>query len=791
MLPHHLLLIYRNFKRFKSSFFINLIGLTAGLTCALLIYLWVNAEVQMDRFHVKGSQIYQMMENELTTSGVSTTEQTVGVLGETLLKDMPEVEEAVAVSPAYWIVQSKLLVKDNTAINGSGLFAGKDFFKIFSYPLVSGNMSKVLLENNSIVISSQMAMKLFHTTDVLGKEIVWENSDMAAKNHAIISGVFKEIPGNSSTQFDFVVSMGMLMVPNSGLLSWSNRGPNIFVVLKKGADLDAFKTKVKGLMKLKGENRRELFVRSYADGYLYNKYENGKQAGGRIEYVKLFSLIAIFILIIACVNFMNLATARASVRMKEVGIKKVMGASRGSLVMQYLGESLLLTSLALFISLLLTELLLPQFNVITGKHLLLHFDLKLILILIGITLLTGLIAGSYPALYLSGFNPAAALKGKLSHSSGELWTRNGLVVFQFTLSVILIVAVLVVYKQIEFVQHAQMGYKKDNVLCLEPDGKLKNNAGAFITVVKKIPGVINASSMNKRFIGDLKSTVGEFNWEGRDPKQVIAFQHSGINSGLIETMGMEMASGRSFSNQFGSDSTKIILNEAAIKVMGLKEPVGKIFNLWGKDLQIIGVVKNVHFESMHEVVKPMFFLFDALNTNRIMVKIKAGRERETIAELQQLYKDFNVGGQFEYRFLDEDFQEQYVAENRIALLSRYFAGLAVIISCLGLFGLASFTAERKLKEIGIRKVLGASEWEIVYNLSKDFVKPVLIAILIALPLSYILTKQWLNTFAYRIDLQIWYFVVAGFLALLISWITVSAQAIKAGLKNPIECLRDE
>jgi len=791
MLHHHLLLIYRNFKRFKSSFFINLIGLTAGLTCALLIYLWVNAEVQMDRFHVKGSRIYQMMENEQTISGVSTTESTVGVLSETLLKDMPEVEEAVAVSPAYWIVQSKLLVKGNTAINGSGLFAGKDFFKIFSYPLVSGNMTKVLLENNSIVISSKMAMKLFHTTDVLGKEIVWENSDMAAQNHAIISGVFKEIPGNSSTQFDFVVSMGILMVPNSGLLRWSNRGPNTFVVLKKGADLDAFKTKVKGLMKLKGENRRELFVRSYSDGYLYNKYENGKQAGGRIEYVKLFSLIAIFILIIACVNFMNLATARASVRMKEVGIKKVMGASRGSLVIQYLGESLLLTSLALFISLLLTELLLPQFNVITGKHLLLHFDLKLILILIGITSLTGVIAGSYPALYLSGFNPAAALKGKLSHSTAELWTRNGLVVFQFTLSVILIVAVLVVYKQIEFVQHAQMGYKKDNVLCLEPDGKLKNNSGTFITVVKKIPGVINASSMNKRFIGDLKSTVGDFNWEGRDPKQVISFQHSGINSGLIETMGMEMASGRSFSNQFGSDNTKIILNEAAIKVMGLKDPVGKTFNLWGKDLQIIGVVKNVHFESMHEVVKPMFFLFDAVNTNRIMVKIKAGRERETIAELQQLYQDFNDGGQFEYRFLDEDFQEQYVAENRISLLSRYFAGLAVIISCLGLFGLASFTAERKLKEIGIRKVLGASEWEIVYDLSKDFVKPVLIAILIALPLSYILTKQWLNTFAYRIDLQIWYFLVAGLLALLISWITVSAQAIKAGLKNPIECLRDE
>lgn len=791
MLQHHLLLTYRNFKRYKSSFFINLIGLSAGLTCTLLIYLWVNDEVQMDKFHQNGARIYQMMENEQIDGGIKTTDQTVGVLAQTLLNEIPEVEDAVTVSPSYWIAQSKLKSQEDKDIKGAGLFAGKNFFKIFSYPLVAGNVNEVLNGKISIVISKQMALRLFHSLNVLGKEVVWENTDMEKENHALITGVFDDLPSSSSTQFDFVVSIDIIMGPGSSFLSWSNHGPNTFIVLKKDANIETFKTKIKGLMKSKGEQYRELFTRPYANAYLYDKYENGRQAGGRIEYVKLFSIIAIFILVIACVNYMNLATARAALRMKEVGIKKVMGASRSSLVVQYLTESLLLTISSLFISLLCVEILLPQFNAITGKNLLLHFDWKLIASLICIALITGGLSGSYPALYLSGFNPALALKGKLSHTVGELWTRKGLVVFQFTLSVILIVAVLVVYKQIEFVQQGQVGYKKENVLCIEAEGRLKRNAESFIERVKNLPGVVNASSMNKRFIGDLHSTRGDFNWEGRDVKQMIAFQHAGINNGLIETMGMAMAEGRSFSNKYGADSTKVIFNETAIQAMGLKNPIGKIFRLWGKELEIIGVVKNVHFESMHEVVKPMFFLFDAKNTNRIMVKIKAGEEKETITAMQGLYKDSNGGGNLEYRFLDEDFNAQYIVENRISILSRYFAALAVVISCLGLFGLASFTAERKLKEIGIRKVLGASEWGIIYSLSKDFIKPVFFAIFIGLPISYILTQEWLNTFAYRIDLQLWYFAGAGVLALLISWVTVSLQAIKAGLKNPTACLREE
>jgi putative ABC transport system permease protein len=791
MIQHHLLLIYRNFKKFKSSFCINLIGLSAGLTCTLLIYLWVCDELKMDRFHDKNSQLYQMMEHEQTDAGILTTEHTVGVLGETLLAEIPEVENAVNVSPAFWLAQSKLSLHPDKSFHAAGIFAGKNFFNIFSYPLYAGNPATALKTSNFIVISADMAMKLFHTKDVLGRQVIWENPDMEKENHAIIAGVFNDLPASSSSQFDFVASIDIVMDAASPFRKWSNHGPNTYVQLKKDASLDEFNARVKSLMKQKGENRRQLFARPFADGYLYNQYENGKQSGGRIEYVKLFSLIAIFILIIACVNFMNLATARAAVRMKEVGIKKVLGASRASLAVQYLAESLSLTFVAVFISLLLVELLLPTFNGITGKELSLHFDLWMVLMLMVITVLTGLLSGSYPALYLSGFQPVASLKGKIVHTAGELWTRKGLVVFQFTLSVMLIVAVLVVYKQIEFVQHGKIGYQKDNVLYIEPNGPLKINGGSFIAAIKDLPGVLNASSMNKRFIGDVKNTLGSFNWEGRDPKQVIAFQLAGINSGLIETMGMELAQGRAFSSQFGSDSTKVIFNETAIKVMGLKNPVGKIFNLWGKDLQIIGVVKDVHFESMHELIKPMFFTYDSQHTNRIMVKIKSGHEKETIQSLEELYHDFNHQGVFEYRFLDQDYQEQYIAENRVAMLSRYFAALAVIISCLGLFGLSSFTAQRKLKEIGIRKVLGASEWSIIYKLSTDFLRPVLAAILIALPLSYILTQKWLETFAYRVDLQLWYFAAAGILAIAISWLTVCVQAIRAGFKNPVDCLREE
>jgi putative ABC transport system permease protein len=788
MLRHHLLLVFRNFKRHKSSFFINLIGLTAGLSCALLIYLWVSDEMQVDQFHNK--RLYQVMMNEHLGDGINTRDGTPGPLAEALAKEMPEVELAVMASPGFWLGKSKVSADNNKAITAAGKFAGPDFFKVFSYPLVSGNKENILSGQKTVAISEALAVKLFHTTDVMGKQMVWSNTEMEAENHALISGVFKNIPSNSSEQFDFLVSQDVLL-SNSSYKAWGNYGPNTFVVLKKGEDPKLFNKKIRKYLETKDVKNYNLFIRPYADSYLYNNFDNGVLNGGRIDYVNLFTVIAIFILVIACINFMNLSTARASRRLKEVGVKKVMGASRKMLIVQYLTESLIMSFTALFISLLAVELLLPQFNNITGKQLGLHFDPVLLGALLSITILTGLVSGSYPALYLSGLKPSTALKGKLILSASALWTRQGLVVFQFAVSVILIVAVMIIYKQVEYIQTTNQGFSKDNVLYFETGGKFKNNADFAIERIKKIPGVLSVSSIDRELLGDLSYTTGDFSWEGRNPKEVIKFQRADVNAGLIETLGIEMAQGRSFSKKFGSDTSKIIVNEAGAAAMRIKNPVGKIFRLWGVDMQIIGVVKDFHFESLHQPVKPMFIRYKPSHTNRIMVRVAAGKMKETLDALRQFNTEFNPMSEFDYKFLDQDFQAQYVAETRVAVLSRYFAILAVVISCLGLFGLASFTAEKRFKEIGIRKILGATELNVMYILSRDFIKPVLLAIFIALPLGYVFGRNWLGGYAYSIDLKLWFFVAAGLLTVLISMVTVVFQAYKAAKISPIQSIKTE
>ena len=747
--------------------------------------------MQIDRFH--NERLYQVIQNEHLTDGVQTVEGTPGILAETMAKELREVETAVATSPGFWLGQSKVSANHKPAIKAAGKFAGPDFFKVFSYPLITGNINEVLTGKKTVVISESIARKLFNSTDVVGKEMVWSNTEMEAENHAIISGVFKDTGANSSEQIDFLVSYDVLLGPegNSGYRKWTNYGPSTFVILKKDADPVLFNTKIKDYLKTKGVKDYTLFIRPFAESYLHNQFENGKVAGGRIAYVKLFSLIAISILIIACINFMNLSTAKASRRSKEVGIKKVMGAPRGSLILQYLSESMLLTIIAVFISLLAVELMLPQFNQITGKHLTLQFNPALIFSIIGVTIFTGLLSGSYPALYLSGLKPSAALKGKLQLTAAALLTRQGLVIFQFAFSAILIVAVLIIYKQIEYIQESNPGYKKDNVLYFETNGKLRNNIDFVIDEVKKIDGVANASSIDRELLGDLSYTLGEFGWEGRNPKEVIKFQRADVNAGFIETLGIKMAAGRSFSKQYGADTSNIIINEAGIKAMRLKDPVGKIFKLWGNDMQIIGIIKDFHFESLHRKVGPMFIRYKPTHTNRIMVKIKAGKVKPVLEELQKFNTKYNPEYTFDYKFLDQDFQAQYVAETRVAILSRYFALLAIVISCLGLFGLATFTAEKRFKEIGIRKILGASEFNVIYILSKDFTKPVLISILIALPVGYLLGKNWLNSFAYRIDLKLWFFIVSGFLAFIISLATVFFQAFRAAKMSPIEAIKTD
>ncbi|MFZ0454163.1 MAG: ABC transporter permease [Ignavibacteriaceae bacterium] len=791
MLKHNLLIIFRNFRKNKSTFLINLIGLSTGLACALLIYLWVNDELHVDKFNKNDSRLFQVMENAKLADRITTQPYTPDLMAETMAKEIPEIKYAAAVTPSSWF--SFTLSADEINFKAEGQFAGKDFFNIFSFGLLQGNPNQVLTGNNSVVISKELAMKLFKTTkNVVGKTIKWQVLNFSDK--AVVTGICNDVPNNSTMQFQFVLSYQAwkdLSNKMGRTINWDNHAPYTYVLLKKGTNPDQFNKKIAGYLKSKFSNSNvTLFARHYSDGYLYGKYDNGIQSGGRIEYVKLFSVIALFIILIACINFMNLFTAKASTRMKEVGIKKAMGAERKSLIIQYLSESLIISLISLFLALLFVELLLPQFNNITGKQLSLNFNSGIILTFLSIVVLTGLISGSYPALYISGFKPVSTLKGKFNMPGGELWLRKVLVVFQFSLSIIFIAAVLVVYKQIDFIQTKNLGYDRNNVISFDKEGNAAKNQGTFLSELKKIPGVVDAASANTNLMGSFGNTIG-LNWQGKNPKEIIRFESMQVSYNLIKTLDINIKEGRSFSKKFGSDSTAIIFNETAIKTMGLKNPIGKIINLWGVNRQIIGVTKNFNFESLHETIKPLFFILEPDRTMKIMVKLKAGEDRETINNIKNFYSKFNPGYVFDYKFLDKDYQALYESEERVSVLSKYFAGLAIMISCLGLLGLAAFTAQRRIKEIGIRKVLGSSEFGIIYLLSKDFSKLVLISILIALPLSYLLIKNWLDSFAYRISLSPWYFLSAGIITLLIAWLTVGTQAFKAARSNPSQCLRDE
>ncbi|MCK5104165.1 MAG: FtsX-like permease family protein, partial [Cyclobacteriaceae bacterium] len=509
------------------------------------------------------------------------------------------------------------------------------------------------------------------------------------------------------------------------------------------------------------------------------------------KYIYIFSVIAMFILLIACINFMNLSTARASRRAREVGVKKAIGAQKGSLVWQYLGESTLITLLSLALALLFVALFLPEFNEITGKQITLDLTPNLILTILSIALLTGLVSGSYPALYLSSFKAIVVLKGELRGSLGELWARRGLVVFQFALSVILIVSVLVVYKQVEFVQNKNLGYDKDNLIMFSLEGNAYNNKETFLNELRRIPGVTSVSSVGHRLLGRNSNTSG-LEWQGKNPDDRILFENVRVNYDLLETLEVEMLEGRSFSREYSTDTTKIIINEAAMRVMNLENPIGEHIKLWDEfDLEIIGIVKDFHFQSLHSEVNPLFFWLHPEDTWYVVLRIDGGREKETIDRLNNFYTDYNPGFTFDFHFLDDEYAKQYAAEQRVAALSRYFAGIAILISCLGLFGLAAFTTERRLKEIGIRKILGSSDFQIVRLLSNEFSKMVLVAIVIALPCSYYLVRNWIDKFAYRISLEWWFFIGAGALALLVVWFTVGLQTLKAARVNPAKCLRDE
>jgi len=793
MLNYYFRLIFRNFRRNSSSFFINLIGLATGFACVILIFLWVSDELSIDKFHKTDKQLYQVLENHELPEGTLTQEWTPDMLARTFADELPEIKYAAAVTPASLFGDFTVSADENNLVKAAGQFAEPDFFRIFSYNLIQGNPEQVLTDNNSVVISRKLAMSLFKTTEnVIGKTFQWQFLNF--KKQAIVSGIFEGTPVNSTSQFDFVLSFEAWINLSEGLgrqIHWGNQAPQTFLVLNEGADIKKLNNQIAGFMKTKmtGSNI-SLFAVPYSRQYLHGNYTNGVQSGGRIEYIRLFSLIGIFILLIAGINFINLATAKASKRFREVGVRKVVGSGRKALVAQFAGEACMLSLLAMVVSIVLVWLFMPQFNQITSKQLHLSSDANFIFSIIGICLFTGLLSGLYPALYLSGFNPLSVLKGKPSRSSGEIWARKGLVVFQFGISVVLIASMIVVYKQVQLIRNKDLGYQRDNVVYFSKEGNVAQKLPAFIAEAENIPGVVNASDVSGTLMGSF-ATTNDIHWEGKDPATNIRFEliHADLN--LIETMGIELVEGRSYSAKFGDEKSKLILNQAAIDLMGLKNPIGQTVKFWGEQKQIIGVAKNFHFQSLHEKVNPLIINYNPDMTLTMMVKLKAGQENQAIAKLKNLYKRFNPGFTFDYQFLDVAYQKMYEAEERVSALSKYFAGIGILISCLGLFGLAAYASEQRLKEIGIRKVNGAKISEVMGMLNRDFVIWVAIAFVIATPIAWYIMNKWLESFAYKISLSWWIFALAGLLALGIALLTVSWQSWRAATRNPVEALRYE
>lgn len=798
MFSTHLKIAWRNLLKDRWFTAINLTGLATGLICVLFIYLWIEDEMHIDKFSEHDNRLFQVIRNVPLPDGLQMQESTPGLLAKSLQETFPEVETAVAVNPRLGGTKG-ILSFGNKQIKANELYVGMDFFDVFSIPVLQGDKQALLLNPNSVVLSEELAMKLFNTTEgCLGKVIEWQREKV--NGLYIVSGVCKKTPSQSTLQFDVLFAYEMLYERNMEFYAhWGNSNPYTYVVLKKDADAIAFGKKIHDFTKAKylstygaDEEARftgSLLIRPFSDKYLYNRYEEGKLAGGRIEYIRLFTVIAVLILIIACINFTNLSTARASRRLKEVGIKKVCGAGRRELVMQFIGESVILTLVAMVISLFLVIILLPVFNQVTGKTLEIKLTLELLFTLAAIIAITGILAGSYPAFYLSGFRPVAILKGKLRTSLGELYIRKGLVVMQFVLSTVFIVAVLVVYRQMKYVQSKNLGYNKEEIISFKREGQLKNNLSTFLVEVEKVHGVIKAASFGHNMTGDYSST-NNLQWPGQSPKQEIEFANLQVDWDVMNLLQMEMKMGRSFSREFGADSNGVVFNEVAIAAMGLRDPVGKTVTLWNKERRIIGVVKNFHFEALTESIKPCFLYWTQRGKN-VLVRIKGGAEQQTIAGIEQLYKTFNNGLAFEYTYLTDDYTAIYASEQLVLVLARYFAGLTIMISCLGLLGLAIFTARKRQKEIGIRKIVGASAGDITVMLSKEFLRLVGIAILIACPLSWWLMNQWLLDFKFRIALSADVFIISGVAVLLITLLTISFQAIKVAIANPVDALRTE
>jgi len=804
MIRNYLLIAWRNVIRHKTHTAINVIGLALGMTCCLFILLWVQDEKGTDNFHKNGKNLYVLYQTTTSNGGVSgdynmplAFDKMKGrvFLLEDVKNGIPGIVNTACYATGYdlpWGHPETLRVGEKIVkMNGSRV--GTDFFKMFSYPIIAGNNAETVLnDQGNIAISRHTAEVFFgNPQNAVGKSIRYENS-----YNLIVSSVFEDVPSTSSLKFDFVLSWEM-----QKRIEWSSNNFITYIQLAYNADPNHIEAAINQYLQPKLTLPKgvqfHVGLQRFDDNYLHNVFVNGKPTAGRIEYVKIFSEVAIFILIIACINFMNLATARSVKRAKEVGVRKVVGSTRGSLIGQFFGESLVFSFLAMLLSIALVLVLLPSFNLFTGKQLgfpLTHASFWLSLI--ALMLVTGTLAGSYPALYLSSLKPVRILKGTLRFTQGAVWFRKGLTVFQFVLSILLLIATIVITRQTDYVQSAHLGYDKENMIYTRIEGELskKNKYLLFKQQAAKMPGIAMIDrttevpqAMNFVVYDD------EITWQGKEKNFIVGVKPASVGFDFVKLMKLQMAEGRDFLPTNPTDSTDaFLINEEAAKQMKMTHPIGQWVQAWQKKGHIIGVVKDYHTQSLHDPIKPILLdIKEGEYFGVIIAKTQPGKTKEALESLATVYKSLNPNYPFTYQFVDQEYKKLYSSELIISQLSIVFAVVAIGISCLGLLGLVMFSAEQRIKEFGVRKVLGASLNQLMGLFAADFLKLIIIAFVIAAPLGWFAMHSWLQDFAYRIDLSWWIFILAGMSSVMMALFTLSYEAFKAAVANPVKSLRSE
>ncbi|WP_373511602.1 ABC transporter permease [Persicitalea sp.] len=784
MLSHSLVIAFRSLWKNRGYTFLNIAGLALGMACSFLAALWAHDELTYDQFHAHYGTIYQVGRNSEQDGTINTNKNTPYPLAEGLKQTYPDVAHASRVEyPA-----SRLLTAGDKKIYREVILADPDFLKMFTFPLLEGTAATALADPRSIVLSQKAATSLFGEASPLGK-IVRFNNEIDVK----VTGVLAEVPANSTLEFDCILPYSLNPILNDFYKTlndnWGNNVVRTFIQLKPQVAPEQFTAKIAPFLTNNDETvEQSLMLHAMPDWRLRDKLENGKVAGGLIDYVRIFMWVAGFVLLIACINFMNLSTARSEQRAKEVGIRKAVGSTRGRLVARFLGESNLLSFLAFALAVLLVVILLPWFNTLTDKAIALPYaSPSAWLIGLGITLVTGMAAGLYPALYLSSFQPIRALNNTVRIGKSAGIPRKVMVGLQFSISILLIISVLVIGKQLRYTKDRAVGYDRANLVMAE-----------FPAQLKEKENVLRQELLDAGFVSSIVGTqapmtdIWNMNGVGYGGDKGIGLVTIGANYGYLETFGIELKSGRGFSRDFATDSVAVLLNESAVKAMNLTNPLDERVTYFGKTYHVIGVIGDVLMDSPYENVRPTGVFFDQEHLSFLNLRFREGANtREAVANTQAIFEKLAPAYPFAYKFTDEEYGKKFASEERVGHLINAFALLTIFISCLGLFGLAAYTAERRTKEIGVRKVLGANLSSIVLMLSKEYVYLIGVASLLAAPIAWYFLHDWLQNYTYRIEIPWWIFILSGVLALAVALLTVSFQSVKAALMNPVESLRSE